>query len=436
MTNFFLILLAFGLVLLNGFFVAAEFAIVKMRQTQVQAIKQGHGVRGRLLAAVHEHIDAYLSACQLGITLASLGLGWVGEPAFARLLSPLLNIIGITSDKAITFIAFFIAFSVISFLHIVVGELAPKSMAIRKPATVSLWTAAPLYSFYWLMYPAILILNKSANLVLRLFKLDETSEKEGSYSAKELKLILTASHRHGELHKEEAQILERALNFRERRVADCMQPMDEMVGIYLTKPLSEILKTISQYRFSRYPVFSGEDDEKILGVMHIKDLLRVLQRQGSIDDIKALLRPVVTVEPNVSALELFRAFQAGMTHFALVVGAGEKSLGFVTLDDILITLLGNIQDEFNQPKPDWKVAPDGAFLMKGNTPLYIIEKALNIEISEQDINTIGGLIMAKLDRMPEASETIEFEQFKVVIARIKGPKILSVKVYPKQRELR
>ena len=189
-----LVLFALFLVLLNGFFVAAEFAMVKLRSTKVEAIAEQNGWRGHILRTVHNQLDAYLSACQLGITLASLGLGWVGEPAFAELLTPLLSAIGIESQKLVHGISFFVAFFIISYLHIVVGELAPKSWAIRKPELLSLWTAAPLYAFYWLMYPAIYLLNASANAILRVAGQGEPGpHHEHHYSRDELKLILHSS---------------------------------------------------------------------------------------------------------------------------------------------------------------------------------------------------------------------------------------------------
>ncbi len=425
------VLLAIVLVFLNGFFVAAEFAMVKLRQTQVQTMKLRYGLRGKILAQVHEHLDAYLSACQLGITLASLGLGWIGEPAFAHLLEPFLHAIGIFSAELIKIIAFLFAFIVISFLHIVAGELAPKSLAIRKPATVSLWTAVPLYLFYWSMLPIIALLNYSAILMLRLFGLHSSHETEGNYSSKEIKLILKASHMHGELNKEQADILQQTIDFSERRVADCMQPIDEMIGVYLNKPLAETLETIARYRFSRYPVF-GENRHHVVGVLLVKDLFFALQKTGELTELKTLMRPILAVEPNMPARALFRKFRAGVTHFAIVTSTANLVLGFVTLDDILMTLFGNISDEFTKPMPDWELAEDGNFIMKGNTPLYVIERALQIEIPEQKLNTLSGLIMAALERVPVVGERINFEQFAVEILQMQGPRILLVKVYPKK----
>jgi CBS domain containing-hemolysin-like protein len=193
MQNLLFVILALFLVALNGFFVAAEFGIVTLRKTRIRAIAKTQGLRGRILGIVHGQLDAYLSACQLGITLASLGLGWVGEPAFASLLGPLLRLVGIDSPELVHGISLVVAFSVISFLHIVVGELAPKSLAIRNPEVVGLWSALPLYAFYWAMYPAIYLLNSSANMVLRLAGLDGKGGHDAHYSNEELKLILRTS---------------------------------------------------------------------------------------------------------------------------------------------------------------------------------------------------------------------------------------------------
>lgn len=217
MNNLFLIIVALLLVALNGFFVAAEFGLVKLRQTRIRSIVKTHGWRGRILGKVHAKLDAYLSACQLGITLASLGLGWVGEPAFARLLEPVFSRMGVISPELIHGISFTLAFSAISFLHIVVGELAPKSLAIRNPEKIGLWSAVPLFGFYWLMYPAIWLLNSSANLVLRLFRLGNAHGHEGHYSADELKLILRSNRPDARFTRDEWNILAKTLDFQRAR---------------------------------------------------------------------------------------------------------------------------------------------------------------------------------------------------------------------------
>ncbi|NOT85686.1 MAG: DUF21 domain-containing protein, partial [Methylococcaceae bacterium] len=220
MNNVFMIVIALLLVIINGFFVAAEFSLVKLRQTRIRSIAKTHGWRGRILAIVHGKLDAYLSACQLGITLASLGLGWIGEPAFANLLDPLFSKIGITAPEIIHGISFAFAFFTISFLHIVIGELAPKSLAIRNPELIGLWGAAPLYGFYWLMYPVIWILNSSANLILRIAGLSGGHGHDAHYSADELKLILRSNRAGDRFTQDEWNILAKTLDFSELEVSD------------------------------------------------------------------------------------------------------------------------------------------------------------------------------------------------------------------------
>lgn len=273
--DFGLILFALFLVLLNGFFVAAEFAMVKLRATKVEAIASRHGWRGHILRTVHQQLDAYLSACQLGITLASLGLGWVGEPAFAHLLEPVLASFGIQSPALVHGIAFFTAFFIISYLHIVIGELAPKSWAIRKPELLSLWTAVPLYLFYWLMYPAIYLLNASANAILRIAGQGEPgAHHDHHYSREELKLILH-SNRARDPSNPQIQVLASAVEMSELEVVDWANSREDLLQLEHDAPLSEILEVIRRHKYSRYPVYDGIKGEYV-GLLHIKDLLLAL----------------------------------------------------------------------------------------------------------------------------------------------------------------
>lgn len=430
MLNVLFILLAFLLVLLNGFFVAAEFGMVKLRHTRVLAIKKKFGFRGKILFAIHTNLDAYLSACQLGITLTSLGLGWIGEPAFASLLGPVLNQMGIFSPTTISATSFVIAFLFISYLHIVIGELAPKSLAIRQAQIVSLWTAIPLYLFYWTMYPFIWLLNQSANSILRLSRVKQISDSDHGYTSDELKLILTGGHLHSEIAREEVEILDNVLDFAELKVADIMRPAEEMVAISLKAPFSEILQAMAANRYSRYPVYE-EDPKHIKGIIHVKDVFAAMQsKQEKFIDLAGLMRSILVVNTDRYITELYRQFRAGLTHFAIVVNLNGDLVGFVTLDNILSALLGEIKDEFVKPKTDWVLTPDGAMLMKGSTPLYVIEKALSIELPDLEANTVAGLILFKLERMPKNKEVIPFEHFDIEVVKIKGPRILLVKIFP------
>ncbi|GAB3426738.1 hemolysin family protein [Massilia solisilvae] len=435
MENVLFVVLAIVLVALNGFFVAAEFGIVTLRKTRIRAIAKTGGLRGRILAKVHGRLDAYLSACQLGITLASLGLGWVGEPAFAALLEPAFHLLGVTSEQVIHGVSFVIAFGVISFLHIVVGELAPKSLAIRIPEAVGLWCAVPLYGFYWLMYPAIWLLNASSNMVLRVAGLSGAGGgHETQYSTEELKLILRTSTAGEKFTSDERHVLAQSLEFSEMSVADLMRPINEVIALYADLPLAENLQTMLRNRFSRYPYFDAEGEE-VLGMIHLKDLFFAQQAGREISDLADFLRPVETISARTPAQELFRRFKHGAPHFALIGEKGKRPVGFITLDNLLGAMVGEIRDEFRMNENDWLPQADGSYLGKASLAIVSLERVLGIDIDNEamgldDVESVGGLLMAKLGDIPKQGQRIEFPQFDVVVKRTKGPRIMLVKVIP------
>jgi CBS domain containing-hemolysin-like protein len=436
MQNVLLVVLALILVALNGFFVAAEFGIVTLRKTRVRAIAKTGGLRGRILFKVHSQLDAYLSACQLGITLASLGLGWVGEPAFASLLEPAFALFGVTSPQLIHGISFVLAFSVISFLHIVVGELAPKSLAIRIPEAVGLWSAVPLYGFYWAMYPAIWLLNASANLVLRIAGLSGAGGHETHYSNEELKMILrTGTSMPGEkFTHDERHILAQSLEFSQHSVADLMRPINEVSALYASRSLEENLDTMRRNRFSRYPYFDAEGEE-VLGVIHLKDLFFAEQAGKDTTDLTEYLRPVELISARTPAIELFRRFRGGAPHFALIGEKGKRPVGFITLDNLLGAIVGEIRDEFRLNENDWLKQGDGTYIGKASLPIVSLERVLGIDIDNEamgldEVESVGGLLMAKLGDIPKQGQRIEFPKFDVVVKKTNGPRILLVKVIP------
>ncbi|HSW92834.1 MAG TPA: hemolysin family protein [Gammaproteobacteria bacterium] len=430
MLSFLWIMAAFCLVLFNAFFVAAEFGMVKLRHTRLEEMAEDFGLRGKILFAIHRELDAYLSACQLGITLSSLGLGWIGEPAFSRWLAPLFYYSGITSPHLTEFISFFVAFSLLSFLHIVVGELMPKSLAIRQSEKVSLWTAVPLYGFYWLMYPAIWLLNTCSLFLLKLARLDKTHRGENFYSTDEIKLILSSSHLHGELTKEETEIIEHTLDFADLKVTDLMRPIEKMITLKIDMPTEELFKIVLETRYTRYPVMD-EKQKTILGILHSKDLLKALYEKKNILSIKKMIRPLVKISHHSSALDLLRKFQEGMPHFAIIYRGPEKPVGFITLDNLLHILVGRIKDEFHRTKDEWIRTKDGGFIMSGNSPIYALERAMDIDIpAEEDVTTLYGLILQKLGTLPTVGDKIEFDDFVAVIESMQGTKILKVKVSP------
>jgi len=439
MHNLLLVLLALVLVVLNGFFVAAEFGIVTLRKTRIRAIAKTQGLQGRILAKVHSQLDAYLSACQLGITLASLGLGWVGEPAFASLLEPLFGMVGISSPELVHGVSFVFAFSVISFLHIVVGELAPKSLAIRNPEIIGLWSALPLYAFYWLMYPAIWLLNGSANTVLRMAGLHGAGGHDAHYSTEELKLILRTSQP-GEKHtRDERHILAQSLDFSQLTVSDLMRPINEVIALHAGKPIETNLETMRRNRFSRYPYFDKNGDD-VLGVIHMKDLFFAQQSGRPLTDLGQYLRPVETMSARTKAQDMFRRFREGAPHFALIGEKGKRPVGFITLDNLLGAMVGEIHDEFRLNENDWLKQEDGTLIGKASLPIFSLERALGLDIDNEEmgmdeVESVGGLLMVKLGDIPKQGQRIEFPKFDIVVKKMNGPRIVLVKVIPQlQRE--
>ncbi|SDH69890.1 Hemolysin, contains CBS domains [Pseudomonas benzenivorans] len=428
--DFGLVLFALLLVLLNGFFVAAEFAIVRLRATKVEALAAKNGWRGHILRTVHNQLDAYLSACQLGITLASLGLGWIGEPAFAHLLGPLLEAVGIDSPKLLHGIAFFTAFFIISYLHIVVGELAPKSWAIRQPELLSLWTAAPLYLFYWAMYPAIFLLNASANAILRIAGQGEPGpHHEHHYSRDELKLILHSS-RASNPSDQDMRVLASAVELGELEVADWANSREDLVYLALNAPLHEVFSVFRRHKYSRYPVYDEAIGE-FVGVLHIKDLLlhlSLLEMLPSALKLGELMHPIERVGRHMPLSTLLEQFRQGGSHFALVEEADGKVIGYLTMEDVLEALVGDIQDEHRKAERGILAYQPGKLLVRGDTPLFKVERLLGVDLDHIEAETLAGLVYETLKRMPEAEEVLEVDGLRIIVKKMKGPKIVLAKV--------
>lgn len=425
------ILAAFFLVILNGFFVAAEFSLVKLRHTQAVGLAERIGWRGRILLGVHERLDAYLSACQLGITLASLGLGWIGEPAFVSLLGPVFARFGLEAET-VHVISFILAFTIISFLHIVLGELAPKTLAIRRPERMSVWTATPLYVFYWAMYPAIWVLNGSANFMLRVFGLDETNSHEHHYSREELRLILHANRAVRD-SSEAFTMMSHALDLPELVAGDLLRTRDQLGALHDGQSQQEVLAEIRESQFSRYPWFD-EESETVRGILHVKDLLLAIADKEMIDDIAALLRPAIIVPLDTPILEMLKRFRTGRTQFALVTEEGGRVVGFFTLFDVMQIIVGDIEDEHRSPGADTPLrGADGSMTIPGSMPIYRLERLLDMDIDSPDeVNSVGGLIVHRLERLPAEGESLAFDGFTLTVRTMQGAKAQAITVKPDQ----
>jgi CBS domain containing-hemolysin-like protein len=432
-TSLLLAIAGFVLVLLNGFFVAAEFAIVKLRLTQADELARTKGLRGRVLLSVRRKLDAYLSACQLGITLASLGLGWIGEPAFARLLEPALAMAGVDDPQVLHSIAFAVAFTFISFLHIVLGELAPKSLAIRKAENVALRTALPLYLFHWVMYPFIYVLNGAANAIVRRMGVELATEGDAVHSAEELRSVLLASHTHGELGPVEARLLVHGLELGELLVGDVMRPLADLEWIAIDQPIEEVLAEVRTSRYTRYPV-RDPDTGRFVGLLHIKDLLTRDERLRDIQDLHPYLRKLPRIEEEASLSVLIGEFRKGAPHLAIVTDNLGNEIGFVTFELVIEALLGPVQDEFTKAEPRWVRADDGSLTGPGSLSLFSLEDALGRPVPVVEANSVAGLLIEQLGRIPNPGETVRFPGFEIDVVSVVGPRVENVRVRPLARE--
>lgn len=391
-----LLLLAFLLVLANGFFVAAEFAIVKVRSTQLTELADEGSARAKMARRLTKRLDAYLSATQLGITLASLALGWVGEPAFEHILEPFFERLGGLSEVAARSVSATFAFVVISVLHIVLGELAPKSMAIQKPVGTSLWIAYPLHWFYVITYPAIVVLNGVSRGILKIFGIHPASEHEAAHSPEELRLILRSSEKAGILSEENREIIEGVFQFSKRTARQIMVPRTDVVVLSVTRTIEENLETIRTTRHTRYPLCEGSLDHTI-GLIHVKDLL-LAQLRGPGRSLLELKREILFVPENSTVESLLSQFIEQKTHMAVILDEYGGASGIVSLENITEELFGQIQDEFDRERPEIEPLGNGRYRVRGDYLIEDLADRLKVDVGEPEEETVGGYVAARLGR--------------------------------------
>ncbi len=397
-----LVLVVF-LVFLNGFFVAAEFAMVKVRGTRIDAlVSEGHK-RAKYAEHLTNNLDAYLSACQLGITLASLGLGWLGEPAIARMIEPMLMQMGVGSDVVVHTVAFIIAFSIITFLHIVLGELAPKTLAIRKSEGVTLLTAAPLMAFHKLMYPFIWFLNGTANRLLRLFGIMPASEHESAHTEEEIRILMKESHKSGHIDNTELTLVDNIFDFAETNAREIMIPRTEMNCLYANLSFEENKRIALQEMHTRYPVCDSDKDN-IIGFVHIKDILKV-SSQG-LSSIRQITRPITTVPESMQISQLLKLMQKKKTQIAILIDEYGGTSGLVTLEDIMEEIVGEIQDEFDEERADIERKDNTTYSINGLMLIEEVNSYFGLEIESDDYDTIGGWLYAQIEIPPKRGQGV------------------------------
>ncbi len=418
------------LVLVNGFFVAAEFALVKVRGTQLDPLIEKGNRRARVAKQLLNNLDASLSAAQLGITLASLGLGWYAEPIFAALLTPILGWFQIESEQMRHSISFAVGFTVITFLHITAGEQAPKLLAIKKSLPTALWIAVPLMWFQRVSYPFIWILNHASLWILSKFGIEPAPEHELAHSEEELRLMLSASERRVGEDGLGRRIVLNAFDLRWRLVRDVMRPRQQMVCLNTESSIEKCIEVAEQTRFSRFPLAAEGDPDRTLGVVHIKDLYTTA-RQGAktAADLAKLARKILFV-PELAPLEkLLELFLERKLHFAVVVDEYGGTTGMVTLENVLEELVGQIQDEFDQEKPLTVALPNGGWELDGSLPLHELAALVGETVQAEGVSTVSGWVTMMLGGFPREGDKVALALHELRVLEIDGMRVAKLRLY-------
>ena len=418
-------------VLLNAFFVAAEFAIVKVRGTQLDPLVDEGNVSAKVARKALKNLDGYLSATQLGITLASIALGMVGEPYVARVIQPLMWMMGVKNDAVISSVSIGIGFGVVTFLHVVLGELTPKSLAIRRSLATALVISAPLHFFYVLFKPAIWVLNGAANWLLKiLFRLEPASESELAHSEEELRHIVAESQK-SEVTETEKDILLNALALNDRCVRDVMTPRNQVISLDADDSFETNLKVAVDSKHTRYPLVEGHLDHSI-GLIHIKDLLPLIGKPTA--DLRKIKRDLPMVPEMMPIDKLLRFFLDRHVHIALAVDEYGGTVGVVTLDNVMEEIVGDIQDEFDQANSEFRRVNEDEFIVEGMLNLYELTDQAGLEIESEDVTTIGGYVTHLLGHLPKVGEKVIIEDYEVTTTKADLRRVLQLHFKRIQKE--
>ncbi|QDR82968.1 hemolysin family protein [Sporomusa termitida] len=427
--NLFLVIL---LVFFNGFFVAAEFAMVKVRSTRIETLLQEGNTRAKFAKKIVDHLDAYLSACQLGITLASLGLGWIGEPAVAAIFEPIMLDWGFSSQVVHT-VSFVIAFSIITALHIILGELAPKSLAIQQAAQVTLWTSVPLIGFYKLMYPFIWILNTISNWILRLIGIQVVNEHEAAHTEEEIRILMEESHKQGFINKTELTFVDNIFDFAETNAREIMVPRTDMVCLDIQDTFEENLDKALAEELTRYPV-CDDDKDNIIGFVHIKDILKAIAK-GENPKLQDMVREVTAIPETMHISDLLKVLQKNRTQMAIVVDEYGGTAGLVTVEDILEEIVGEIQDEFDEERPWIEIQDNNTYSVDARVLLDEFNEFFELQLETEEVDTFGGWISLHIELPPKANSKIEYKEYEFIITEVDHMRVTRVLVKKMHRDL-
>lgn len=401
------------LVFMNGFFVAAEFAMVKARGSRIDTLASDGHSRAKLASHVTGNLDVYLSACQLGITLASLGLGWIGEPAISKVIEPFFGYIGVRNEVFIHTLSFILAFSFITLLHIVLGELAPKTVAIRKAESITLLTAGPLVFFYKLMYPFIWILNGMANQLLKRIGIEPATEKDSAHTEDEIRILMKESHKNGLIDNTELTLVDNIFDFTETNAREIMIPRTEMICLNTSHTLADNKRLALEQMLTRYPVCENDKDN-IIGFVHIKDLLK--DTSQSLHDIRQITRPITTVPESMQISTLLKLMQKRKSQIAILIDEYGGTSGLVTLEDIMEEIVGEIQDEFDEEREHLEKKDDDTYSVSGLMLIEEVNSFFGLDIETDDYDTIGGWIYSKIEIPPVNNQRVDYAgEFEFII---------------------
>ncbi len=415
------LLAALFLVALNGFFVAAEFALVRVRETRIQQLEEEGSVRAAAVRDVLRDLDAYLSVCQVGITVASLALGWVGEPAVSHLIEPVLESVGITNERVVGIIAIILGFAAITYAHLVFGEQAPKYFSIQRAEATSLWIIRPLKLFMFLFRPLVWLVNTSTNFVLRPWGIKLGEEME-AHSEEELRLMITSSTASGELDPEEHVYLYNVFDFADKVAREIMVPRPDIEALSYDTPLEELAEAAAFGRFTRYPVYEGDLDN-VLGSVHVKDLFRAAGEQPENFDIRSLVRECLVVPENKPIEQLLKEFQQRKLQMAIVIDEWGSVEGLITIEDVLEELVGEIQDEFDRDEATIEQLGDNIYAIDGRISIEEVNERFELDLQHEDFDTIGGYILGSLGRPPETGDTVEVQDVSLTVKAVDGARV-------------
>jgi len=421
------ILLRFGavalIVMANAFFVAAEFALVAARRTRLEAmIRRGHGNAKLALKAVSA-LDRYISGTQLGITLSSLGLGWVGEAAIAESLAGFFAALpGPVSALMTHGVAITVAFGIITFLHIVLGELVPRAVALLFPERVATWVAAPLVAFTVVTNPFIWLLKTSANVVLRLFGLRAPTHLEQLHSPEELRMLVEQSHRAGTLDRDDARLLAGVFEFSEKNAREVMTPRTDMVALPANATLAEAADRVAAAGRSRYPVYRESLDD-IVGIVHAKDVLAALRRTDAPAALGDLMRPAHFVPGSREVEDVLADMKLRKAHMVIVLDEYGGTAGLVTMEDLLEEIVGPIEDEYDRPRPGGQAPAPGAPVFAGGAELSEVAERTGVPLTSEDYTTLGGFLFGALGRLPKVGDRVAVKGGAFEVTAMEGRRI-------------